>query len=241
MGNAGEQCTLRACLTCSLPPPPPRPPLGHPARLFTLQPAPPPPPGAPQVPFNISPGSEQIRATIERDGLLDVFEKVGATVLANACGPCIGQWKRTDIPKVGPRFGGRCYRVGLGAAAGLVGGGGGDLDVLPEMHASSCTDFSRITALRTHHPRPPGRGQLHHHVVQPQLCGAQRQQPGDARVRRVPRDRDGLCHRRCAGARLGGQRACWRMPLPRTLTAASNMVADCLPAPPPCPPPGQVT
>ncbi|NDA77249.1 MAG: aconitate hydratase [Acidimicrobiia bacterium] len=50
----------------------------------------------------ISPGSEQIRATIERDGLLADLEAVGATVLANACGPCIGQWERskeaTDKP-----------------------------------------------------------------------------------------------------------------------------------------------
>ena len=52
-----------------------------------------------QVPFTITPGSEQIRATIERDGLIDVFNKVGGTVLANACGPCIGQWKRTEIKK----------------------------------------------------------------------------------------------------------------------------------------------
>jgi len=52
-----------------------------------------------QVPFTITPGSEQIRATIARDGLLDIFEKVGGTVLANACGPCIGQWRRTEIKK----------------------------------------------------------------------------------------------------------------------------------------------
>ncbi|MDH3754992.1 MAG: aconitate hydratase [Acidimicrobiia bacterium] len=44
----------------------------------------------------ITPGSEQVRATIERDGLLADFEAVGATVLANACGPCIGQWDRSD-------------------------------------------------------------------------------------------------------------------------------------------------
>ena len=42
------------------------------------------------------PGSEQIRATIERDGLLADLEAVGATVLANACGPCIGQWSRPE-------------------------------------------------------------------------------------------------------------------------------------------------
>jgi aconitate hydratase len=42
----------------------------------------------------ISPGSEQIRATIERDGLMADLEAIGATVLANACGPCIGQWER---------------------------------------------------------------------------------------------------------------------------------------------------
>lgn len=47
--------------------------------------------------FVITPGSEQIRATIERDGQLDIFTKIGGVVLSNACGPCIGQWKRHDI------------------------------------------------------------------------------------------------------------------------------------------------
>ena len=46
--------------------------------------------------FMITPGSEQVRATIERDGQLKVLEDLGGTVLANACGPCIGQWKRLD-------------------------------------------------------------------------------------------------------------------------------------------------
>jgi aconitate hydratase len=50
-----------------------------------------------KTPLLITPGSEQVRATIERDGLLDDLEAIGATVLANACGPCIGQWKRDDI------------------------------------------------------------------------------------------------------------------------------------------------
>jgi aconitate hydratase len=50
-----------------------------------------------KVPLLITPGSEQVRATIERDGLLADFERIGATVLANACGPCIGQWKRDDM------------------------------------------------------------------------------------------------------------------------------------------------
>ena len=49
------------------------------------------------VPLLVTPGSEQIRATVERDGQLDAFTAVGGMVLANACGPCIGQWKRTDI------------------------------------------------------------------------------------------------------------------------------------------------
>ncbi|MBX7176744.1 MAG: aconitate hydratase [Saprospiraceae bacterium] len=44
--------------------------------------------------FTVTPGSEQIRFTIDRDGLLGDFEKMGGVVLANACGPCIGQWKR---------------------------------------------------------------------------------------------------------------------------------------------------
>ncbi|RKO97278.1 hypothetical protein CXG81DRAFT_28136 [Caulochytrium protostelioides] len=49
--------------------------------------------------FLITPGSEQIRATIARDGFTKTFEDAGATVLANACGPCIGQWDRQDIKK----------------------------------------------------------------------------------------------------------------------------------------------
>jgi aconitate hydratase len=44
--------------------------------------------------FTITPGSEQVRYTVERDGYLGVFEKMGGVVLANACGPCIGQWAR---------------------------------------------------------------------------------------------------------------------------------------------------
>lgn len=48
------------------------------------------------MPFLCTPGSEQIRATIERDGLTEALEDVGAVVLANACGPCIGQWQRDD-------------------------------------------------------------------------------------------------------------------------------------------------
>jgi len=49
--------------------------------------------------FTVTPGSEQIRYTVERDGVLDAFEKIGGVVLANACGPCIGQWARhSDDP-----------------------------------------------------------------------------------------------------------------------------------------------
>ncbi len=52
-----------------------------------------------QSEFTVTPGSEQIRYTVERDGILDDFEKMGGVVLANACGPCIGQWARhTDDP-----------------------------------------------------------------------------------------------------------------------------------------------
>ncbi|KAL5121110.1 Aconitate hydratase mitochondrial [Pleosporales sp. CAS-2024a] len=49
--------------------------------------------------FTVTPGSEQIRATIERDGQLKTFEEFGGMVLANACGPCIGQWDRQDVKK----------------------------------------------------------------------------------------------------------------------------------------------
>lgn len=52
--------------------------------------------------FTITPGSEQVRATIERDGQLKVLTDIGGLILANACGPCIGMWKRMDI-KTGER------------------------------------------------------------------------------------------------------------------------------------------
>merc|ERR1711981_173446 len=52
--------------------------------------------------FCVTPGSEQIRATIERDGQLKTFEEFGGIVLANACGPCIGQWDRRDVKKGEP-------------------------------------------------------------------------------------------------------------------------------------------
>jgi aconitate hydratase len=53
-------------------------------------------------PFLVSPGSTQIQHTIERDGQMKLLNDAGATVLANACGPCIGQWKRDDI-KIGEK------------------------------------------------------------------------------------------------------------------------------------------
>ncbi|EAR00100.1 aconitate hydratase [Maribacter sp. HTCC2170] len=51
----------------------------------------------PKSDFGINPGSEQIRFTAQRDGLLETFENLGATVFTNACGPCIGQWDRSDL------------------------------------------------------------------------------------------------------------------------------------------------
>ncbi|MFJ1434108.1 aconitate hydratase [Capnocytophaga canimorsus] len=49
--------------------------------------------------FTITPGSEQVRYTIERDGFIDTFDKIGATIFANACGPCIGMWDREGAEK----------------------------------------------------------------------------------------------------------------------------------------------
>ncbi|HGY54939.1 MAG TPA: aconitate hydratase [Caldithrix abyssi] len=49
--------------------------------------------------FTITPGSEQVRYTIERDGFIDIFKKIGGKVFANACGPCIGQWDRPGADK----------------------------------------------------------------------------------------------------------------------------------------------
>jgi aconitate hydratase len=48
--------------------------------------------------FLITPGSERIYHTMKRDGFLELFERMGGTVMANACGPCIGMWKRQDVP-----------------------------------------------------------------------------------------------------------------------------------------------
>ena len=50
-----------------------------------------------KIPLLVTPGSEQIRATIERDGQMQSLKDIGATVLANACGPCIGQWSRPEL------------------------------------------------------------------------------------------------------------------------------------------------
>jgi len=50
-----------------------------------------------KIPLLITPGSEQIRGTIERDGQMNYLKEIGATVLANACGPCIGQWNRPEL------------------------------------------------------------------------------------------------------------------------------------------------
>ena len=49
--------------------------------------------------FTVTPGSEQVRFTVDRDGYLDIFRKIGGLVLANACGPCIGQWSREGAEK----------------------------------------------------------------------------------------------------------------------------------------------
>ncbi|MEX1188168.1 MAG: aconitate hydratase [Bacteroidia bacterium] len=53
----------------------------------------------PKSEFTITPGSEQVRYTIERDGFLDIFDKMGAKLFANACGPCIGMWNRIGAEK----------------------------------------------------------------------------------------------------------------------------------------------
>jgi aconitate hydratase len=53
-----------------------------------------------KTPLYISCGSEQIRGTAEKDGILDTLRETGATILSNSCGPCVGQWNRTDVPKV---------------------------------------------------------------------------------------------------------------------------------------------
>jgi aconitate hydratase len=52
-----------------------------------------------KIPLLVTPGSEQIRATIERDGQMLMLKEIGATVLANACGPCIGQWSRPELKR----------------------------------------------------------------------------------------------------------------------------------------------
>ena len=55
-----------------------------------------------KVPLQVTPGSEMIRATIERDGQIQLLKEIGANVLANACGPCIGQWSRPELKEDKP-------------------------------------------------------------------------------------------------------------------------------------------
>jgi aconitate hydratase len=55
-----------------------------------------------KIPLQVTPGSELIRATIERDGQMQLLKDIGANVLANACGPCIGQWSRPELKKGEP-------------------------------------------------------------------------------------------------------------------------------------------
>jgi len=55
-----------------------------------------------KIPLLVTPGSEQVRATIERDGQMQMLDEIGATVLANACGPCIGQWSRPELKNDNP-------------------------------------------------------------------------------------------------------------------------------------------
>lgn len=55
-----------------------------------------------KVPLLVTPGSEMVRATIERDGQMESLKAIGATILANACGPCIGQWSRPELKKGEP-------------------------------------------------------------------------------------------------------------------------------------------
>jgi aconitate hydratase len=50
-----------------------------------------------KIPLQVTPGSEMVRSTIERDGQMDLLKRIGANVLANACGPCIGQWQRSEL------------------------------------------------------------------------------------------------------------------------------------------------
>ena len=65
----------------------------------------------PKCPLLINPGSEQVRYTAERDGLIDLFKQFGATIMTNACGPCIGRWDRagSDISHITPCADGQCY------------------------------------------------------------------------------------------------------------------------------------
>lgn len=54
----------------------------------------------PKMPVFVTAGSEKIRATVEKEGLISDFEQAGATILSNSCGPCVGQWHRHGTQKV---------------------------------------------------------------------------------------------------------------------------------------------
>ena len=154
-----------------------------------------------KVPFTITPGSEQIRATIERDGLVEIFEKLGGTVLANACGPCIGQWKRTEVAK-GEKS---CFFFFFFRGGG--GGGRGRRNQKKrrkkkkKKKEKKKKKKKRLTLLFPLFPpsfkkKKKRRPQLHRHLLQPQLRRPQRRQPRHARLRHLPGARHRLRHRR---------------------------------------------
>jgi hypothetical protein len=111
----------------------------------------------------------ECRATIERDGMLDTFTKVGGTVLANACGPCIGQWKRTEVKK--GKYNPCCCLNTLCACEASICPAcmyqqkrspvcmPGTTQPAQKMYSPISTTFINCLSCR--------RGKLHHHLIQP--------------------------------------------------------------------------
>ena len=136
-----------------------------------------------RTPLLITPGSETVRATVERDGLLADLEAIGASVLANACGPCIGQWARSDVVD--------------GEANSIISSFNRNF---PKRNDGNAVDPGLHRLPRDHRRLRPGR----HPRLQPPGRRARRRPPGRARRRRAAgqrlrRRRRGL--RRPAGGR----------------------------------------
>ncbi|MCZ7630299.1 MAG: aconitase family protein [Microthrixaceae bacterium] len=103
-----------------------------------------------------------MRATIERDGLLEVFESAGATVLANACGPCIGQWARPGVGALGAQHDRHLVQPQLPQAQRRIGQHPGVRDLAGDRGRSGSGRHARLRSAQRHARERRRRGGAPH-------------------------------------------------------------------------------